>query len=182
MDPAFWSRSRQQPAGRGHHADPIPELWRRPESDPKRCSRTSRTCGPARTTALPQRRRASSRSPSRTRSPSDKPRRSPPTVAAALTVLAVFFYLTVRQPALAVVAVGPIVLVLICVLGTMALLGIPYSPHHVDHYRALDRYRGGLHHPCDPPLPARSLPACVTRRKRRSGRSPPPDRRCWARR
>ena len=49
------------------------------------------------------------------------------TVAAALTVLAVFFYLTVRQPALAIVAVGPIVLVLICVLGTMALLGIPYS-------------------------------------------------------
>ncbi|MCY4110679.1 MAG: efflux RND transporter permease subunit, partial [Chloroflexi bacterium] len=49
------------------------------------------------------------------------------TVAAALTVLAIFFYLTVRQPALAVVAVGPIVLVLICVLGTMALLGIPYS-------------------------------------------------------
>ena len=49
------------------------------------------------------------------------------TVAAALTVLALFFYLTVRQPALAIVAVGPIVLVLICVLGTMALLGIPYS-------------------------------------------------------
>ena len=49
------------------------------------------------------------------------------TVAAALTVLALFFYLTVRQPAHAIVAVGPIVLVLICVLGTMALLGIPYS-------------------------------------------------------
>ena len=49
------------------------------------------------------------------------------TITAALTVLAVFFYLTLRQPALAVVAVGPIVLVLICVLGTMALLGIPYS-------------------------------------------------------
>ena len=49
------------------------------------------------------------------------------TIAAALTVLAVFFWLTARQPALAVVAVGPIVLVLISVLGTMALLGIPYS-------------------------------------------------------
>ena len=49
------------------------------------------------------------------------------TVVAALTVLALFFYLTVRQPALAIVAVGPIVLVLICVLGTMALVGIPYS-------------------------------------------------------
>ena len=49
------------------------------------------------------------------------------TIAAALTVLALFFWLTARQPALAVIAVGPIVLVLISVLGTMALLGIPYS-------------------------------------------------------
>ncbi len=49
------------------------------------------------------------------------------TIAAALTVLALFFWLTARQPALAVVAVGPIVLVLISVLGTMALLSIPYS-------------------------------------------------------
>ncbi len=49
------------------------------------------------------------------------------TVAVALTVLALFFWMTVRQPALAIIAVGPIVLVLICVLGTMALLGIPYT-------------------------------------------------------
>ena len=49
------------------------------------------------------------------------------TVAAALSVLAIFFWVTLRQPALAIVAVGPIVLVLICVLGTMALLGIPYT-------------------------------------------------------
>ena len=49
------------------------------------------------------------------------------TIAAALTVLALFFWVTLRQPALAIVAVGPIVLVLICVLGTMALLGIPYT-------------------------------------------------------
>ena len=49
------------------------------------------------------------------------------TIAAALIVLAVFFWVTVRQPALAVIAVGPIVLVLISVLGTMALLGIPYT-------------------------------------------------------
>ena len=49
------------------------------------------------------------------------------TIVAALTVLAVFFWITVRQPALAIVAVGPIVLVLISVLGTMALLGIPYT-------------------------------------------------------
>ena len=49
------------------------------------------------------------------------------TIAAAVTVLAIFFWVTLRQPALAIVAVGPIVLVLICVLGTMALLGIPYT-------------------------------------------------------
>lgn len=49
------------------------------------------------------------------------------TILAALTVLAVFFWVTIRQPALAIVAVGPIVLVLISVLGTMALLGIPYT-------------------------------------------------------
>ena len=49
------------------------------------------------------------------------------TIAAALTVLAVFFWVTARQPLLAFIAVGPIVLVLISVLGTMALLGIPYT-------------------------------------------------------
>lgn len=49
------------------------------------------------------------------------------TIAAALIVLAAFFWVTVRQPALALIAVGPIVLVLISVLGTMALLNIPYT-------------------------------------------------------
>ncbi len=49
------------------------------------------------------------------------------TIAAALLVLALFFWLTVRQPALAVIAVVPTVLVLVSVLGTMALLGIPYT-------------------------------------------------------
>ena len=49
------------------------------------------------------------------------------TVVVALLVLAFFFWLTVRQPALAFVAVGPTVLVLISVLGTMALLDIPYT-------------------------------------------------------
>ena len=48
-------------------------------------------------------------------------------IAAALTVLALFFWITARQPALAIIAVGPIVLALVSVLGTMALLGIPYS-------------------------------------------------------
>ncbi len=49
------------------------------------------------------------------------------TVAVAIGVLAIFFWLTVRQPALAFIAVGPTFLVLISVLGTMALLDIPYT-------------------------------------------------------
>ena len=49
------------------------------------------------------------------------------TIAVALGILSIFFWVTLRQPALGVVAVGPIVLVLICVLGTMALLNIPYT-------------------------------------------------------
>ena len=49
------------------------------------------------------------------------------TIAVALGILALFFWLTLRQPLLAFIAVGPIVLVLIWVLGTMALLGIPYT-------------------------------------------------------
>ena len=75
------------------------------------------------------------------------------TVAVALGVLAIFFWLTVRQPALALVAVGPTVLVLVSVLGTMALLDIPLHGHHVYHHRALNRNRGGLHDPHDPSLP-----------------------------
>ncbi len=49
------------------------------------------------------------------------------TVAVALSIIALFFWMTLRRPVLGVVAVAPIVLVLIWVLGTMALLGIPYS-------------------------------------------------------
>ena len=49
------------------------------------------------------------------------------TVAVALGVLAIFFWVTVRRPTLGIIAVGPIVLVLIWVLGTMAMLDIPYS-------------------------------------------------------
>ena len=49
------------------------------------------------------------------------------TVAAALGILALFFWVTLRRPTLGIIAVGPIVLVLIWVLGTMALLGIPYN-------------------------------------------------------
>ena len=49
------------------------------------------------------------------------------TVVVALGILTLFFWVTLRRPVLGFVAVGPIVLVLIWVLGTMALLGIPYS-------------------------------------------------------
>ena len=49
------------------------------------------------------------------------------TVAVALGILALFFWVTARRPVLGIVAVGPIVLVLVWVLGTMALLGIPYT-------------------------------------------------------
>ena len=49
------------------------------------------------------------------------------TIAAALIVLSVFFWITLRQPALGIIAVGPIVLVLFSTLGTMALLNIPYT-------------------------------------------------------
>ena len=49
------------------------------------------------------------------------------TIAMALGILAIFFWVTLRQPALAFIAVAPVVLVLIWVLGTMALVGIPYT-------------------------------------------------------
>ncbi len=49
------------------------------------------------------------------------------TIAVALGILALFFWVTLRQPSLGFVAVAPIVLVLFSVLGTMALLNIPYT-------------------------------------------------------
>ncbi len=49
------------------------------------------------------------------------------TVVVALSVLAVFFWVSVRQPELALIAVVPTALVLVAVLGTMALLDIPYT-------------------------------------------------------
>ncbi len=49
------------------------------------------------------------------------------TIAAAFGILFLFFWLTFRQPMLALIAIGPIVLVLIWIIGTMALLGIPYT-------------------------------------------------------
>ena len=49
------------------------------------------------------------------------------TIAAALAILFVFFWATLRQPMLSFIAVGPIVLVLIWILGTLALLDIPYT-------------------------------------------------------
>ena len=49
------------------------------------------------------------------------------TILAALVILVVFFWITEGRPALGFIAVGPIVLVLIWVLGTMTLAGIPYN-------------------------------------------------------
>ena len=49
------------------------------------------------------------------------------TLVAALIVLMIFFGLTEFKPMLAVIAVMPILLVLLWVLGTMTLLGIPYN-------------------------------------------------------
>ncbi len=49
------------------------------------------------------------------------------TIAAAMTVLILFFWATEFKPMLAVIAVTPIVLVLTWVLGTMTILDIPYN-------------------------------------------------------
>ena len=49
------------------------------------------------------------------------------TILAALIVLMLFFWITEFRPMLAVIAVLPILLVLMWVLGTMTLLGIPYN-------------------------------------------------------
>ena len=49
------------------------------------------------------------------------------TIAAAIGILLVFFWITIRQPVLAFIAVGPIVLILFWIVGTMSLLGIPYT-------------------------------------------------------
>ena len=49
------------------------------------------------------------------------------TVIAALIVLMIFFGATEFRPFLAIIAVCPVVLVLVWVLGTMRLLGIPYN-------------------------------------------------------
>ncbi len=49
------------------------------------------------------------------------------TIAMAFGILAIFFWVTLRQPVLAFIAVAPVILVLIWVLGTMALIGIPYT-------------------------------------------------------
>jgi len=49
------------------------------------------------------------------------------TVVAALIVLMLFFWVTEDRPMLAVIAMFPIVMVLVWVLGTMTLLGIPYN-------------------------------------------------------
>ena len=49
------------------------------------------------------------------------------TLLAALIVLMVFFWVTEFKPMLGFIAVSPILLVLLWVLGTMTILGIPYN-------------------------------------------------------
>ncbi|MCY3881899.1 MAG: MMPL family transporter [Chloroflexi bacterium] len=49
------------------------------------------------------------------------------TVLAAFAILTLFFWLTEGRPELGFIAVAPIVMVLVCVLGTMALAGITYN-------------------------------------------------------
>ena len=49
------------------------------------------------------------------------------TILVALVILCIFFWITEGRPALGVIAVLPIVLVLVWVIGTMALMGIPYN-------------------------------------------------------
>jgi predicted RND superfamily exporter protein len=49
------------------------------------------------------------------------------TIAAALAILFLFFWVTLRQPILSFIAIGPVVLVLFWILGTLSLLGIPYT-------------------------------------------------------
>ena len=49
------------------------------------------------------------------------------TILAALVILCIFFWIAEGRPSLGFIAVGPIVMVLFWVLGTMTLLGIPYN-------------------------------------------------------
>ncbi|MDE0122566.1 MAG: MMPL family transporter [bacterium] len=49
------------------------------------------------------------------------------TIVAALAILMLFFRITMRQSVLGVIAVAPVVVSLIWMLGTMGLLGIPYT-------------------------------------------------------
>jgi len=49
------------------------------------------------------------------------------TIVAALIVLMLFFWATEFRPMLAVIAVAPILVVLLWVLGSMTILGIPYN-------------------------------------------------------
>ena len=49
------------------------------------------------------------------------------TIVAALAILMFFFRITMRQSVLGVIAVAPVVVSLIWMLGTMGLLGIPYT-------------------------------------------------------
>ena len=93
------------------------------------------------------------------------------TILAALIILCIFFWITEGRPALGFIAVGPIVMVLLWVLGTMALVGIPYNVVTalitalsigigVDYtIHIIHRYEEEFAHTRDPEAAARRTPA-----------------------
>ena len=121
--PAFWPTIRTERTRSCSSSRPSPTI----RGQPRYSRRRSRNSGKA--TTMPSRpRRTSVLAVAITDQITDGQTASiSTTVAVALGILAIFFWVTLRRPTLSVIAVGPIVLVLIWVLGTMALLDIPYS-------------------------------------------------------
>ena len=80
------------------------------------------------------------------------------TIAVALGILSIFFWVTLRQPALGIVAVGPIVLRPHLRTGHDGTAGYSLHTGHLDHHGVIDRYRCGLYDPRDSSLPGGVLP------------------------
>ena len=74
------------------------------------------------------------------------------TIVVAFVMLMVFYWTTLRQPALAIVAVGADCAGLDLGAGHDGAGGHSLYVDHFDHHRALDRDWCGLHDPRDPPL------------------------------
>ena len=77
------------------------------------------------------------------------------TIAAALGILTVFFWITLRQPALGFIAFGADRARPDMGVGHDGAAGHSLHDHHLDHHGTLHRDRRGLHDPRDPPLPGR---------------------------